>query len=88
MSFTVITCTDKKFGWFEDENGKTPIECDSCGDGSDGEVYMPIELAHLFAAAPDLLEACKEALKNLNVDRSRVVAPMLEEAIAKADGIS
>lgn len=41
--------------------------------------------ARLIAAAPDLLEACKVALDSLNMG-STLGAPILERAIAKAEG--
>lgn len=55
MSYQVKTCVDKKWGWFEDEKGVNPIKVDS--PYNDDPIYMQIELAYLFAAAPDLLTA-------------------------------
>lgn len=45
--------------------------------------------AHLIAAAPDLLDACRAALLQLNGDRPELIGVtkvMLEDAIAKAEG--
>ena len=61
-------------------------------DGYSGETGFKRNQANarLIAAAPDLLEACKEALEALcaisNYDRESKEVKALEEGIAKAEG--
>ena len=90
MKLKVMTCSDKNYGWIEDESGENPILSDNDAEDGTDPIYMPIELAQLFAAAPDLLAACKHAEKELreffklkNKDASLT---LLQQAIAKAVG--
>ena len=50
--------------------------------GVDGDIQA---IAHLIAAAPELLEACKLAEDN-SLDLPKFVRDTLEAAIAKAEG--
>lgn len=48
---------------------------------------VPEADARLFAAAPELLEACKDVLNFLNVNREPMMVNRLRALIAKAGGV-
>ena len=91
MSWEVYTCA------FADKDTKGKRACGLNGqtfDCSRDECHHPLDIedARLMAAAPELLEACKEALFTLTdttaYDSDRgVTLRMLRAAIAKAEGI-
>jgi hypothetical protein len=77
----------------EEECEKEEIDpCDdySIADCSGGILARPSEEceanARLIAAAPELLEACKEALKNCDGRTQPTLTRKLSQAIAKAEG--
>lgn len=64
------------------------IICDDIGEIARVTRLNAFEYVHLFAAAPDLLAACKDALRSLAAAGDAVLVVQLRDAIAKSAGQS